>query len=69
MSGLVSLTGRLYNFLNSAYSHIGHITPVYLWNLERMAEDKFVSRSMPVRFRRRLSGHPLGPVYSANALS
>jgi SAM-dependent methyltransferase len=35
------LTGRLYNFLNSAYSHIGHITPVYLWNLERMAEDKF----------------------------
>jgi SAM-dependent methyltransferase len=35
------LTGRLYNFLDSAYSHIGHITPVYLWNLERMAEDKF----------------------------
>lgn len=35
------LTGRLYNFLNSAYTHIGHITPVYLWNLERMAEDKF----------------------------
>ena len=35
------LTGRLYNFLHSAYSHIGHITPVFLWNLERMAEDKF----------------------------
>ncbi|HEX3962332.1 MAG TPA: methyltransferase domain-containing protein [Trebonia sp.] len=36
-----ALTGRLYNFLNSAYQHIGHITPVYLWNLERMVEDKF----------------------------
>ncbi len=35
------LTGRLYNFLDSAYRNIGHITPVYLWNLERMAEDKF----------------------------
>jgi SAM-dependent methyltransferase len=36
------LTGRLYNFLDSAYSQIGHITPVYLWNLKRMIEDKFV---------------------------
>jgi SAM-dependent methyltransferase len=36
-----ALTGRLYNFLNSAYRNIGHITPVYLWNLERMAEGKF----------------------------
>jgi SAM-dependent methyltransferase len=36
-----ALTGRLYNFLNSAYRGIGHITPVYLWNLERMAEGKF----------------------------
>lgn len=35
------LTGRLYNFLESAYQGIGHITPVYLWNLRRMAEDKF----------------------------
>jgi SAM-dependent methyltransferase len=34
------LTGRLYNFLDSAYNSIGHITPVYLWNLERMAEGK-----------------------------
>jgi SAM-dependent methyltransferase len=36
-----ALTGRLYNFLDSAYKHIGHITPVHLWNLERMAEGKF----------------------------
>lgn len=36
-----SLTGRLYNFLDSAYQNIGHITPIYLWNLERMAENKF----------------------------
>jgi SAM-dependent methyltransferase len=36
-----ALTGRLYNFLDSAYSGIGHITPVYLWNLQRMAEEKF----------------------------
>lgn len=35
------LSGRLYNFLDSAYSHLGHITPVYLWNLERMAEENF----------------------------
>jgi len=36
-----ALTGRLYNFLESAYQGIGHITPVYLWNLRRMAEAKF----------------------------
>jgi SAM-dependent methyltransferase len=36
-----ALTGRLYNFLESAYHGIGHITPVYLWNLRRMAEAKF----------------------------
>jgi SAM-dependent methyltransferase len=36
-----ALTGRLYNFLDSAYQNIGHITPIYLWNLERMAEGKF----------------------------
>jgi SAM-dependent methyltransferase len=36
-----ALTGRLYNFLDSAYQNIGHITPVYLWNLKRMAEGKF----------------------------
>ena len=36
-----ALTGRLYNFLDSAYQNIGHITPIYLWNLRRMAEGKF----------------------------
>lgn len=36
-----ALTGRLFNFLESAYQGIGHITPVYLWNLRRMAEAKF----------------------------
>ena len=36
-----ALTGRLYNFLDSAYQNIGHITPIYLWNLKRMAEGKF----------------------------
>lgn len=35
------LTGRLYNFLETSYRDIGHITPVYLWNLERMVEDAF----------------------------
>jgi ubiquinone/menaquinone biosynthesis C-methylase UbiE len=35
------LTGRLYNFMESSYRQIGHITPVYLWNLERMIEGKF----------------------------
>jgi ubiquinone/menaquinone biosynthesis C-methylase UbiE len=36
-----ALTGRLYNFMESSYRQIGHITPVYLWNLERMIEGKF----------------------------
>jgi ubiquinone/menaquinone biosynthesis C-methylase UbiE len=36
-----AMTGRLYNFLDSAYRHIGHITPVYLWNLQRMIENMF----------------------------
>ena len=36
-----ALTGRLYNFLESAYRGIGHITPVYLWNLQRMADGRF----------------------------
>jgi SAM-dependent methyltransferase len=36
-----ALTGRLYNFLESAYRQIGHISPIFLWNLERMAENKF----------------------------
>ncbi|MGH3449132.1 MAG: hypothetical protein ACRDQW_00070, partial [Haloechinothrix sp.] len=38
---LFALTGRLYNFMEASYRDIGHITPVYTWNLERMAEDKF----------------------------
>jgi ubiquinone/menaquinone biosynthesis C-methylase UbiE len=36
-----ALTGRLYNFLESAYQGIGHITPIYLWNLRRMVESTF----------------------------
>jgi SAM-dependent methyltransferase len=36
-----ALTGRLYNFMGTSYRDLGHITPVYLWNLERMIEDKF----------------------------
>jgi SAM-dependent methyltransferase len=39
--GWYALTGRLYNFLEAAYRDIGHITPVYLWSLERMIENKF----------------------------
>jgi SAM-dependent methyltransferase len=39
--GWYALTGRLYNFLDSAYNGSGHITPIYLWNLKRMIENKF----------------------------
>lgn len=39
--GWYALTGRLYNFMENSYRQIGHITPVYLWNLERMVEGKF----------------------------
>ena len=39
--GWYAITGRLYNFLESAYRNIGHITPVHLWNLERMIQGKF----------------------------
>jgi SAM-dependent methyltransferase len=39
--GWYALTGRLYNFLDGAYRDIGHITPVHLWNLERMIQSKF----------------------------
>lgn len=35
------LTGRLLNFMQVSYETIGHITPVYGWNLERMAEGMF----------------------------
>lgn len=42
------LTGKLFNFLDSAYRSIGHVTPVFLWNLERMAESKFEVESVTV---------------------
>jgi len=35
-----ALTSKLFNFLRS-YEAIGHITPVFVWNLERMAEGRF----------------------------
>ncbi|WP_013323763.1 class I SAM-dependent methyltransferase [Gloeothece verrucosa] len=34
------LNSNLYNFVSS-YEEIGHITPVFLWNLERMAKGRF----------------------------
>ena len=40
------VTARLYNFLSS-YEKIGHITPVFVWSLERMARGRF--RFMEVR--------------------
>lgn len=55
-----ALTGRLYNFLDAAYHDIGHITPVHLWNLERMVEGLFdieevtVNASPVPRTRRQL---------------
>ena len=42
------LTGRLSNFLDSAYRNIGHITPVPLWSLERMVEGLFDIESVTV---------------------
>ena len=39
--GWYALTGRLYNFLEAAYRDSGHITPVHLWNLERMIKGMF----------------------------
>lgn len=39
--GWFALSGQLYNFMESSYRDIGHITPVYLWNLRRMVENKF----------------------------
>ena len=38
--GYFFLTSKLYYFLSS-YEKIGHITPVSLWNLERMIEGRF----------------------------
>jgi 2-polyprenyl-3-methyl-5-hydroxy-6-metoxy-1,4-benzoquinol methylase len=35
-----ALTSRMFNFLSS-YEKIGHITPIFVWNLERMAEGRF----------------------------
>lgn len=37
---LFLLSSKLYNFLSS-YEKIGHITPVFLWNLKRMSEGMF----------------------------
>jgi SAM-dependent methyltransferase len=42
------LTGKLFNFLDNAYYKIGHVTPVFLWNLRRMAESKFDVESVTV---------------------
>jgi 2-polyprenyl-3-methyl-5-hydroxy-6-metoxy-1,4-benzoquinol methylase len=36
-----ALTGRLYNFMETSYRTLGHITPLFRWNLERMVRDKF----------------------------
>ncbi len=36
-----ALTSRLFNFMSS-YEKIGHITPIFAWNLERMAEGRFL---------------------------
>jgi SAM-dependent methyltransferase len=35
------VSGKLYNFMESSYRDIGHITPVFGWNLERMVEKRF----------------------------
>lgn len=35
-----ALTSRMFNFMSS-YEKIGHITPIFVWNLERMAEGRF----------------------------
>jgi SAM-dependent methyltransferase len=42
------LTGKLFNFLENSYRGIGHVTPVFLWNLVRMAESKFDVESVTV---------------------
>ena len=65
------LTGRLYNFLESAYNGSGHITPVYLWNLKRMIESKFDLEevgSMPAQCRRRSFACRLALNFSVSAL-
>jgi SAM-dependent methyltransferase len=36
-----ALSGQLFNFMESSYRDIGHITPVPLWNLRRMVEGRF----------------------------
>jgi len=35
-----ALTSKMFNFLSS-YEKIGHITPIFVWNLARMAEGRF----------------------------
>lgn len=36
-----ALTGKLYNFGEATYREIGHITPIFYWNLERMVSGIF----------------------------
>jgi len=48
--GYFLMTGRLYNFLDAAYEDIGHITPVYLWNLRRMIERLFALEAVTYNF-------------------
>jgi len=43
-----ALTGRLYNFMEASYRSIGHISPIYLWNLKRMIEGKFELEAVTV---------------------
>lgn len=35
-----AFTSRMFNFMSS-YEKIGHITPIFVWNFERMAEGMF----------------------------
>jgi SAM-dependent methyltransferase len=39
--GWFLLSGKIYNFMESSYRDIGHITPVFGWNLDRMVENRF----------------------------
>ena len=43
-----ALTGRLYNLMEGSYRTLGHVSPVYLWNLERMIEGKFSLEAVTV---------------------
>jgi 2-polyprenyl-3-methyl-5-hydroxy-6-metoxy-1,4-benzoquinol methylase len=48
------VSSKLYGFLSS-YEKIGHITPVFVWNLERMAKGKF-------KFQEVTTSHSLIPL-------